>query len=163
MRPLLHTRRALQVCQARRALFALLLALLGLTSLPAHAADVFIVVHVTNPVKSMSIKEALDLYTGRSRSFIGGEPALVFDLPRDGSGRAALYQALTGMSLVQVNSFWSRLTFTGQKLPPQALSGEAAMVEIVKHNPAAIGYLTAEPNDPALRVVLTLRSGANSS
>ncbi len=147
---------------ARHTILALLLAALAVAS-PLARADIYIVVNAANPVNTMTQKEVMDLYTGRSRAFPGGEPAMVFDHPRDSAARAALYQSLTGMSLVQVNSYWSRLTFTGQTLPPQPLPAEAVLADMVRRNPGAVGYLTAEPTDKALRVVFTLRVSANPS
>ena len=143
----------------RRMLGASLLALcLAAAALPAHA-DVFVVVPTASTVKAMTQKELVDLYMGRSRAFPDGTFALPFDLPRDDPGRAAFYRALTGMDLAQINSYWSRLMFSGQTLPPQPLPTEAAMVELVKRNPSAVGYMLQEPAaDKGLRVVLVLKS-----
>ena len=143
----------------RRGLVAALAALsLCAAALPARA-DVWVVVPVSSSVKSMSQKELVDLYMGRSRAFPDGTFALPFDLPRDDPGRAAFYKALTGMDLAQINSYWSRLMFSGQTLPPQPLPGEAAMADLVKRNPSAVGYLLQEPAaDKGLRVVLVLKA-----
>ena len=126
--------------------------------LPAHA-DIFVVVPAASAVKSMTQKEVVDLYMGRSRAFAGGDFALPFDLPREHAGRAAFYRALTGMDPAQINSYWSRLMFSGQVMPPQPLPGEAQMADVVKRNPSAIGYLLQEPADKGLRVVLVLKEG----
>jgi len=135
-------------------LSALLPALLCVS--PARA-DIFLVVQAANPIKSLTQKEAVDLYTGRSRAFSNGEFALMFDLPRDSPQRAAFYQALTGMSPAQINSYWSRLMFSGQTMPPQTLPNEQAMIAIVSRNPSALGYLSQEPVDKGLRTVLVLK------
>lgn len=128
---------------------------------PAHAEhDIYLVVQVSNPVKALTQKEAMDLYTGRARTFPTGELVLLFDLPRESRDRAEFYQRLTGMSIAQINSFWARLMFSGQIMPPQTLPNEQAMLDIVRRNPSALGYLTSEPTDKGLRTVLTLRSPA---
>ena len=143
----------------RRAPVVVLAALwLSAFALPARA-DVFVVVPTASSVKSMTQKELVDLYMGRSRAFPDGTFALPFDLPRDDPGRAAFYRALTGMDLAQINSYWSRLMFSGQTLPPQPLPGEAAMADLVRRNPSAVGYVLQEPAaDKGLRVVLVLKS-----
>ncbi len=120
-------------------------------------ADIYVVVQAANPTRALTQKEATDLFMGRTRAFANGDFALPFDLPRDSATRAAFYLALTGMSPAQVNSYWSRLMFTGQTMPPQALPAEAAMVDIVKRNPSAIGYLSTEPTDKGLRILLVLK------
>ena len=149
-RPLLRRRRLLAAALAATWLSAF--------ALPAQA-DVFVIVPTSSTVKAMSQKELVDLYMGRSRAFPDGTFALPFDLPRDHPGRAAFYQALTGMDLAQINSYWSRLMFSGQTLPPQPLPGEPAMVDLVKRNPSAVGYVLQEPAaDKGLRVVLVLKT-----
>jgi len=140
----------------RTLIAALVVALAASAAAPARA-DTYVVVHATNPVKALSQKEVTDLYMGRSRAFPNGDFALVFDLPRDHALRATFYQQLVGMSPAQVNSYWSRLMFTGQTMPPQPLPTEAAVLDMVRRNPSAIGYLADEPADRGVRVVLTLR------
>ncbi len=137
-----------------------LAAVCALASASPAQADVFVVVPATSNVKSMTQKEVVDLYMGRTRAFPGGDFALPFDLPRDHPGRVAFYQALTGMGAAQVNSYWSRLMFSGQTMPPQPLPNESAMADLVKRNPSAVGYLLQEPSsDKGLRVVLVLKEG----
>jgi hypothetical protein len=98
----------------------------------------------------------LALYTGRTRSLPNGEAARPLDQARDSAARAMFYQALTGMDLARINSYWARLHFTGQVQPPQAVADDAAVIARLRQDPSSIGYLTQEPSDPALRVVLRL-------
>jgi hypothetical protein len=141
-----------------RILRCLFTALALAAALPA-LADVFVVVPEASAVKALSQKEVRDLYMGRTRAFPDGGFALPFDLPREHPVRAAFYRALTGMSVAEVNSYWARLMFSGQTLPPQPLPTEAAMLEVVRRNPSAIGYLPQAPADATLRVVLVLKDG----
>jgi hypothetical protein len=139
----------------RRCVRALLAAALA-AALPAFA-DIYVVVPGASSVKAMSQKEVQALYMGRTRAFPDGGFALPFDLPRDDPARAAFYRALTGMSVAEVNSYWARLMFSGQTMPPQPLPNEAAMLDVVRRNPSAIGYLPQAPADASLRVVLVLK------
>ncbi|WP_119157701.1 hypothetical protein [Caldimonas tepidiphila] len=136
-----------------RGLLALALSLAASTS----AADLHVIVHAANPVRALSQKEAVDLFMGRTRAFAGGDFALPFDLPRDDAVRARFYRALVGMSPAQLNSYWARLMFSGQTLPPQSLPNEAVMLDMVRRNPSAIGYLTTAPTDAGVRTVLVLK------
>lgn len=134
--------------------FLLILALL----LPGLApADVLVVVNAANPVRSMTAEEVAALYLGRSRSFPGGEFALVFDHPRDSELRRKFFKQVANMAIGQVNTYWSRLMFSGQEMPPQVLPTEQAVIDIVRRNPGAIGYLSAPPKESGLRVVLTVK------
>ncbi|MEO8525795.1 MAG: hypothetical protein ABI460_13815 [Caldimonas sp.] len=123
-----------------------------------HArADFYLVVQAANPQLALTQKEAVDLFMGRNRAFANGDFAIVFDLPRDSPQRAEFYLALTGMSPAQVNSYWARLMFSGQSMPPQALPDETAMAAIIRRNPSALGWLSREPADKQLRTILVLK------
>ena len=135
----------------------LVLAAAAAAATPPAAAEFFIVTHVGNAQPALTQKEAVDLFMGRNRAFANGDFARTLDLPRDHPRRAAFYQALTGMNAVQVNSYWSRLMFSGQNMPPQALPDEAAVIDAVKRNPSALGWLSKEPTDKQLRTLLVLR------
>lgn len=123
----------------------------------AVRADVYVIVHPEYAVRAMTRAQTLDLFMGRTRHFPNGDPALPLDQPRNSPARARFYRALTGMDLAQVNSYWARLMFSGQTMPPESLSSEAAVLAAVKHNPAAIGYVLAEPADRSVHVVFVLK------
>jgi ABC-type phosphate transport system substrate-binding protein len=133
---------------------ALILALL----FPWHAfADVVVIVNAANPVHSMSAEEVSALYLARSRTFPSGEFALVFDQPRDSALRQQFFKLVANMAIGQVNTYWSRLMFSGQEMPPQSLPNEQAVIDIVRRNPGAIGYVSVPPKETGLRVVLQIK------
>lgn len=134
-----------------------LLAMTAVAFSPLAHADFYLVVQSANPQSSLTQKEAVDLFMGRNRAFRNGDPAQVYDMPRDSAQRAEFYQRLTGMGPAQVNSYWARLMFSGQTLPPQSVSDEGAMIETVKRNPSAIGWVRKEPADKQLRVLLVMK------
>lgn len=148
----------MQYFRLLRCVLAVCLLCVGLVA-PAWA-DFYVVVQSAHPQKSLTQQEAVALFMGRSRQFANGELAIVFDLAREAPGRAAFYLALTGMTPAQVNSYWARLMFAGQSMPPQALPDEQAMTNLVKRNPNAIGWLSKEPADKGLRTLLVLKEAA---
>ena len=138
----------------RQALGAGLLSLLA----PWMAwAEIAVIVNAANPVKQLSVQQVSDLYLGRARSYPNGEYALVFDLMRGDTLRQQFFTSLAGMTPQQVNAYWSRLMFTGQVLPPQQLPSDAMVLDIVRRNPGAIGYVKTQALDASVRVVLTLK------
>lgn len=148
----MRTRPTFRRCAARLVATATIAA----TATVAHA-DLYVVVNASNPVREMSHDQVQDLFMGRARSFPGGGTVLPLDQARNGPTRAVFYRLLTGMDMAQVNAHWARLMFSGQGLPPLPLPTEAAVVDVVRHNPAAIGYLDQAPADRTLQVVLVLK------
>ena len=134
-----------------------LLALAVAALAPLAHADFYLIVQAANPQPALTQREAVGMFMGRNRAFHSGEVAQVYDLPRDSTQRAEFYQRLTGMGPAQLNSYWARLMFSGQTMPPYAVQDEAAMVAVVKSNANAIGWVRKEPNDKALRVLLVLK------
>jgi hypothetical protein len=120
-------------------------------------ADVYVVASAASSWNSMTPKELLALYMGRSRSLDMGVVVNVLDLPREHPARDEFYAALTGMTAAQVNSYWSRLIFTGKTMPPPTVSSEQFMLESVQRNTKAIGYLSKPPNDPAVKTLLVIK------
>ena len=126
-------------------------------SRPAIAADtIYVVVSSQSPVRALAQKDVLALYTGRTRTVPGGEAATPLDQQRDGTVRADFYQALTGMDIARINSYWARLHFTGQVQPPQAVGDDGAVIQRLRVDPGAVGYVVHEPQTSAVRVVLRL-------
>jgi hypothetical protein len=123
----------------------------------ALAADaLYVVVSAQSPVRAVAQKDVLALYTGRTRTLPGGEAATPIDQQHDGAARADFYLALTGMDIARINSYWARLHFTGQVQPPRTVEDDLAVVQRLRADPTAIGYLTREPQDGSVRVVLRL-------
>ncbi|MFO1265836.1 MAG: hypothetical protein U1F25_18855 [Rubrivivax sp.] len=140
----------------RRAFVALLLALAPWAGHALAADTVYVVVAAQSPIRAVSQKDVLALFTGRCRTLADGSVAIPLDQQRDGTVRAAFYQALTGMDIARIDSYWARLHFTGQVQPPQALGDDASTIQRLRADPTAIGYLAREPSDPSVRVVLRL-------
>lgn len=139
--------------------WALLAVALGTFALQVRALPaetIYVVVSTQSAIRNLTQQDLLALYTGRTRTLQGGEPVTPLDQQRDGSARAEFYQALTGMDIARINSYWARLHFTGQVQPPQTVIDDMAMVQRLRADRSAIGYLTREPQDPSVRVVLRL-------
>lgn len=122
----------------------------------ATPEPIYVVVSARSSVQNLTQKELLALYTGRSRTLVSGTSATPLDQQRDGPARADFYQALTGMDIARINSYWARLHFTGQVQPPQTVADDRAMIQHVLADPSAIGYLTHAPQDDSVRVVMRL-------
>lgn len=139
-----------------KSIFASALALAWGQGVAFGAENIYVVVSAQSPVRALTQKDVLALYTGRTRTLPTGEAATPLDQQRDGELRADFYQALTGMDVARINSYWARLHFTGQLQPPQALQDDAAVISRLRTDPFAIGYVSREPQNSSIRVVLRL-------
>jgi ABC-type phosphate transport system substrate-binding protein len=83
---------------------------------------------------------------------------VVYEQKENSPVREAFFQLLNGTSLDSVISYWARLRFSGQVMPPEALRDSRAVLEKVRGNRDAIGYVEAEYLDRSVKVVLRLPS-----
>lgn len=140
-----------------RVLPVMVMALVALVAAPQARADYYVVVGERSPVARLSQEEVLHVFMGRTRSFPDGSPATPYDLAGSAQ-REGFYRTLSGMTLAQVTSYWARLMFSGRNLPPGLLADEPAMVERLRRDAAAIGWLTSPPTAKGLRTVLVLQA-----
>jgi ABC-type phosphate transport system substrate-binding protein len=131
-----------------------LLAALLLLASPVRA-DVAVIAHPGNPAGTLSPKDVQDIFLGRKRTFADGRYAEPVD---QSALRAEFYQTLTERPIEQINAYWARILFTGQAMPPPQLPDDAAVLETVRGNGNAIGYIDPAHVDPTVRVLLLLKS-----
>jgi hypothetical protein len=126
------------------------------SAFPALSA-VLVIVNKNNSSRSMDKAEVSALYLGRYQAFKDGSFALPFDLPADGEVRKEFYEKLTGKSVAYINAYWARILFTGRATPPRQLDSDKMVMDVVKKNPSAIGYVSADIKlDSNVKVILRL-------
>lgn len=138
---------------------ARLLSLLLLCALLAGraAADVVVVVNSASGVPSLTRDEVVNIFLGRFRQLPSGVPAAPLDLPAEHPDRVQFYRLLVHKEPSEIRSYWARLVFSGRTMPPRVATGEDDLVTQVAGSRQAVGYLSAAPNDPRIRVVFRLR------
>lgn len=134
----------------------LLGSLLGLSG-PANAAESFkLIVNSGNPVASMDTKDVAKLFIKRVSTWDDGTSADPVDQAPDSAVREAFSETVHGRSVTAVKSYWQKQIFSGRGVPPPELSSDAAVVDFVKKNRGAIGYVSAGADVSGVKVI-TLR------
>jgi len=128
----------------------------------ASAADVVVIVHPDNPLQSLSQREVSDLYLGRARSFQNGDDrtpllARIYEQPAESPLRDAFFRSLNGMNIKQLNAYWARLRFSGEVLPPTVLPNSRSVVDTVRRDRNAIGYVHSSEIGDSVKIVLRLK------
>ncbi len=136
------------------ALPRLLISLLLLASMAgASGEEIAIVVNPDNPVDSISRRQLINLYMGRHQEFPNGRQAIPLDHAPDSAIRRLFYKALTGKTVAQVNAYWARLLFSGRASPPQTVDSSQKILEIINHDPKAIGYIYSSQIVSSVKVI----------
>lgn len=137
------------------AIFGLLL-LLSVTRI--QAASVKVVVHATNAQGAVTKSKVADLFLKRVTRWENGRAVTPVDQSEKSAARAAFTKDLLDKEVVWVKSYWQKMIFSGRATPPAELSTDTQVLELIKTNPDAIGYVSESTTIPAGVKVLTVEN-----
>ena len=120
-----------------RYIAAVLLALL----LPqlAYAADIVVISH---PGTSISAGDVKDIFLGE-KQFAGGTKLLPVD---NASLQDSFLSKFLDMAKSKYSSAWTKKSFRDGLSPPEMKSGDSEVIDFVKRNPGAVGYVSSAPS-----------------
>lgn len=119
-------------------------------------AGVVVVVSTQNSTSELDEKQIYNIYMGKTKSFPDGMKVLPLDQKKGSSNRDSFRDELLQKSSSQLNTYWSRLIFTGKGTPPQESGGSVDVKSLVAANPNFIGYIDSSDVDGSVKVLLEL-------
>ena len=124
-------------------LFPLVAAVVGLMAgAPAAAAQEYLViVNDANTVETVNRDELSQIFLKRVSQWPNGNPVVPVDLSESSSTREAFSQAVHGRPVSAIEAYWQRQIFSGRGVPPVEKSAETEVIEYVRTNPHAVGYV----------------------
>ena len=122
----------------------------------SQAAGVKIVVHTTNALNSISKAKVADLFLERVTRWENGRAVTAVDQSEKSAARVAFSKDLLGKEVVWVKSYWQKMIFSGRATPPAELSSDTQVLEFIRTNPDAIGYVSDSATIPAGLKALTV-------
>lgn len=135
----------------------LLKALLLSVFLPVFSqAEVVVIVSANNPNSELDEKQIYNIYMGKSKSFPDGSKALPLDQKKGSKSRDSFRDGILQKSSSQLNTYWSRLIFTGKGTPPQEGGDSASVKAMIAKNPNLIGYIEADHADDSVKILYSL-------
>jgi hypothetical protein len=126
------------------------LALIGALTIASTSGAGDIVVVMSPSASAMTKDQVAKLYLGRSNDL---KP---LDLPPSSPVRESFYKKATDRDAAQIKALWSRITFTGEGLPPKEVADAVAVKKAVAADPKAIGYIDKADVDASVKVILDL-------
>lgn len=133
----------------RKTAMTLLLSSIVLLSAGSASAAVKLVVHSSNNIASISKAKAADLILKRVTRWDNGRVVTPVDLSEKSPIRAAFTKEVLGKEVAWVKSYWQKMIFSGRATPPAELSSEAEVLEFVRNNPEAFGYVSESATLPS--------------
>ncbi|MBF0204971.1 MAG: hypothetical protein HQK67_11860 [Desulfamplus sp.] len=120
--------------------------------------DIAVVVNIENKnVEHLTSKQISEIFLSRRRTFPSGDPVVVLEQEWNGAIREAFFRLLNGMTLKRLNAYWGRLQFCGEVQPPAIMPNDMAMLDAIRNNSQAIGYISTVYLDESVRAILILK------
>ena len=111
---------------------------------------------IVNPSNSDTINTALvkKIFLGKTKVFPNGNKVKVFMLPDDSTDSNSFRQKALKKSNSQYKSYWAKLAFTGKGTPPKE-ANENEMINAIKNDPNAIGFINSNQLTNDVKVIAT--------
>jgi len=126
-------------------LVALAGVLLAAPALPAQrAAGSFqVIVNANNPVSSVDARQLSRMFRKEITRWADGSAVAPVDQKPDSPARAAFSTGVHGRSPALIAEFWRQQIFSGRSVPPTEKASDAEVMEFVRANPGAVGYVSS--------------------
>ncbi len=118
------------------------LALLGVTGLGQDASGFQVIVHSSNPTASITKDQLAKIFLKTYTRWQDGSAVAPVDQAPSSTVRQNFSKAILGRDVATVKVYWQQQTFTGRGTPPTELRNDNYVLEFVKANDGAIGYVT---------------------
>ena len=148
-----------------RTLFALLAAVtLAASPRPAAAQAVNqpkefkVIVNADNPVGILTPEDVSRLFLRKTPTWFNGQPVLPVDQNQHSAARAAFLREIHQKNEQALDAYWRQQVYTGKSVPPLVLGSDAEVIDFVRRNPTAVGYVSAAAAlGPEVKVVIINR------
>ena len=117
------------------------------------SADVFIVTNAENELDELDTKQIVDIFMGRTKFYPTGKRIVLVDQDLSSTVTETFYQKLVNKTINEINSYRSRLLFSGRSVLPRQLDDNNTVIEFLRHEKDAIGYIDSPEVTKDLKVI----------
>ena len=119
----------------------------------AQAADFKIIVNTSNPASSMEKGKISKLFLKKVSKWDDGGGVSPVDLEVSSDIRENFSKDVHGKSARQIKNYWQQQLFSGKAAPPPEKGNDDDVVNFVKTNTGAIGYVSAGTSVEGVKVI----------
>jgi ABC-type phosphate transport system substrate-binding protein len=112
-----------------------------------------LIVHPANPMSIVARADASKLFLEKLTRWPNGQKVQPVDEVESSPVRRRFSEAVHGMDVPSVKSFWQEIVFSGRGDPPPERVSDAEVVAYVRANPNAIGYVSSDAPIAGVRVI----------
>jgi ABC-type phosphate transport system substrate-binding protein len=115
----------------------------------AEARSWVVIVNRANPTDEVQHDDLARLFLKKMRKWPDGKIVQPVDLSLSSAIRSQFAMDALGMQLGVVRDYWMKQTLSGADVPPFVKNSEADVLEYVKSEAGAVGYVSATLQLPA--------------
>jgi ABC-type phosphate transport system substrate-binding protein len=119
----------------------------------SYAQTFKVIVNSSVGVNVISKKEIADLFLKKKTKWNNGMSVLPVDQVSNSSVRESFSQQVLGKSVAAIRSFWQQSVFSGIASAPPEKNNDTEVLEFVRKNPGAIGYISASANAEGVKTL----------
>lgn len=136
-----------------KSLYKALLVISWFASSHLEAANLAVVMSAKSSVEKLSRRQVKKLFLGKSKKLPSGGVATVLDHQNSYAAREAFYKDVIGKHGSKLETYWSKLKFTGKGQPPKQVESVTELVTALTNDQNAISYLKKEDITGDLKIV----------
>lgn len=131
----------------------IILAVFVCLGLAIQAQTFKVIVNVDNSTTSLSPKELSDIFLKKHLKWKNNENIIPVDMSSRSAVREDFSNVVHGKTVSAVKSYWQQFVFAGKGTPPVEKNNDIEVVEYVKRNPGAIGYVSLNSDVSGVKVI----------
>lgn len=143
-----HTRSA-----GRRNIYRLIVVGLALFLVSQASAGVVVIVSPDSNIDSLSKSQVKSVFLGKVKSLPNGETAVPVNQSESSPVYDAFNKNVLGKSSAKILQYWASRVFSGKGSPPEVVPDDKAVIEFVKSQKGAIGYVDSSSADDSVKVI----------
>jgi ABC-type phosphate transport system substrate-binding protein len=133
------------------------LVILGAMAGQAAAEPFVVIVNADNPATGVTASELSNLFLKKASQWNGGLTALPVDLSESSPVRESFSRQVHHKGTAAVKAYWQQQIFSGRNVPPPEKGSIRDVVEFVRANRGAVGYVPSGTDLPSGVKVLDVR------
>lgn len=132
----------------------LVLALICIAWSSISCAEYAVITHPNNSA-TITSDDVQKLFLAKTAKFPNGQLAIPINQTESNEARQNFDNSVLGKTPSQMKSYWSRLIFTGKAVPIKQVENDTEVLELVRDNQDAIGYVDSSKVTSDVRVAFT--------
>ncbi len=107
-----------------------------------------IIVNDSNPINTITKKDLAKIFLKKLTKWENGTTILPVDQLETSPVREAFSKDILKKTVAATKAFWQEQIFSGRGVPPPEKASDKEVIDYIKANPGAIGYISDSTNIP---------------